>query len=87
MHILENHVVPFIENLNVSLGRLAEQGGELLHSEMLKFTKRTAGIRNKRQRLLSTIEAHHAHNSQELISLIPKKQKRGPYKKKKNNFC
>ena len=83
MHILENHVVLFIENLNVSLGRLAEQGGELLHSEMLKFTKRTVGIKNKRQRLLSTIEAHHAHNSQELISLIPKKQKRGPYKKRK----
>ena len=24
MHILENHVMPFVENFNVSLGRLAE---------------------------------------------------------------
>ena len=49
MHILENHVVPFLQNFNVALGRMSEQGGELIHASMVKFSKRTLGIRNPRQ--------------------------------------
>ena len=64
----------------------AFQGGELLHSTIAKIERRTNAIRDHKKRLKAIWQAHYASNSHKLRAKFPKKEKRGPYKKKRGMF-
>lgn len=76
MHILENHALPFIKNFGFGFGLLSEQGGELLHASMVRFSARASGIRNNIKRMKSIVESHHIQISPSLRSLWPVKEER-----------
>ena len=76
MHILENHLLPFIKNFGFGFGLLSEQGGELLHASMVRFSTRASGIRNDIKRMKSIVESHHIQISPSLRTLYPVKEER-----------
>ena len=82
MHILENHVLPFIKKFGFGFGLLSEQGGELLHASMVRFSARASGIRNNTKRMRSIVQSHHIHNSPFLRTFWPVKQERQKKDKK-----
>ena len=49
MHILEEHVLPFIKLNKHGLGLLGEQGGESMHAVFNNSTKRFDGARNTKE--------------------------------------
>ena len=59
MHILENHVIPFIKKWHVRTGLMAEQGIESIHASINSITQKYKGIRNKEKQLLYIIKEHH----------------------------
>ena len=83
MHILENHLLPFIKNFGFGFGLLSEQGGELLHASMVRFSTRASGIRNDIKRMKSIVESHHIQISPSLRTLYPVKEER-IFKKDRN---
>ena len=64
-HILYKHVIRFIQQTGVGLGRMAEQGGEQLHKEFNMLERRLQGVKNvakgdaEQQLLLTMMEEHH----------------------------
>ena len=76
MQILENHVLPFIKNFGFGFGLLSEQGGELLHASMVRFSARASGIRINTKRMKSIVQSHHIQNSPYLRTFFPVKKER-----------
>ncbi|XP_078703474.1 uncharacterized protein LOC144928666 [Branchiostoma floridae x Branchiostoma belcheri] len=58
MHILEQHVVPYVRRWGFGLGLHDEQGIEQMHACFNTIKRRTAGIKDPVQQLRSTLEAH-----------------------------
>ena len=47
LHILEKHVVPFIQKWRYGMGKYGEQGGEGIHSEFNSLTRLYCRMRSK----------------------------------------
>lgn len=58
LHLLEDHVVPFMQRFGVGLGVLGEQGGEGIHHEMNELMRSVASIRNELTRLETVVRNH-----------------------------
>lgn len=78
LHILEDHVVPFVKFWKVGCGFYGEQGAENLHHEFNLMKKNYSGIRNNIERLRYLMNAH-------LLSVCPRVQNICAHKKRKNS--
>ena len=67
LHMLEDHVVDFVEEWRAGLGFYGEQGGESIHKEFNNMTHRYANIRNPVDRLKYTMNQH-------LMTVFPRAQ-------------
>ena len=59
MHILEGHLVPFIQKWDVGLGLLAEQGAKSIHAAMNIKERAYKNIPNDVVRLKYLLQEHH----------------------------
>ena len=59
MHILEEHIVPFIKQWNIGTGLMGEQGAESIHAAINRIKQRFHAITNKEKQLLCVIKEHH----------------------------
>jgi hypothetical protein len=59
MHLLEDHVVPWLKRWNIGAGLIGEQGAESLHAHMHKLENNYATIPNKVDRLRHIFTAYN----------------------------
>ena len=76
MHMLEEHVVPFIEKWRVGCGMLGEQGAESIHKYFNVLERTYCSIPDRLQRLKQKVIEHHLHTSPTLADVRPAPAKR-----------
>ena len=81
MHLLEDHLVPFLKSNGAGLGLLGEQGAESIHARFNSIQK-TVHMPSSSKRLESIMTEHYRQICPQNISKIPEKK---VYKKKMSN--
>ena len=79
MHILEDHVVPFMRRWGVGCGFLGEQGAESIHAYFNALERTYASIPDRLQRLKQKMVEHYLHTAPTNVDArptIPKRRKR-----------
>ena len=75
-HILEAHCIPFIRRFKFGLGKMGEQGGELVHQTVASLERRGRCIRNKGKKTKFIMTEQQLMTSPELQSCRPTLEKR-----------
>ena len=76
MHMLEEHVIPFIKKWKIGLGMYGEQGGESIHPEFNQLRKIYASVPSKKDRLKLMLEQHHMKVRPIAQNMVPNIKKR-----------
>ncbi len=77
LHLLEDHVVPFIRKWRAGPGLLGEQGGESVHKEFNVLAARHASMRHRGiERLLAALREQHMQVHPSNVKKSPVQQKR-----------
>ena len=76
MHILEEHMVPFIKKWGVGCGFLGEQGAESVHKYFNLLERTYASVPDRLARLRQKMVEHHLHSAPTLVEACPKAAKR-----------
>ena len=71
LHMLEDHVVPFIRKWRVGLGMLNEQGAESIHARFNTLQRTYGSMQNKVERLKCTVKEHFRQICPDNLSRIP----------------
>lgn len=79
LHMLEDHVVPFLRRWKVGFGFLGEQGAESIHARFNSLRQNFVNMPNPVQRLLAILNEHLSQVCPENIVRQP-----APKKRKKN---
>lgn len=59
MHMLEEHVVPFLRRWHFPLGFFGEQGGESIHKDFVQLASTFSHVKPSTMRLKKVLEEHH----------------------------
>ena len=77
MHLMEEHMVPFIRKWNVGFGIMGEQGAESIHACFNGIERDYAcKIHSRVDRLKSVVQQNHLKVSPQNVSLLPPIKKR-----------
>ena len=76
LHMLEDHVVPFLRRWRVGFGFHGEQGAESLHAAFNKISRSYLAIPDRVQRLKCVLKEHHLQISPTLVAQEPPVKKR-----------
>ena len=76
LHMLEDHVVPFIKQWRVDLGMLGVQGMEGIHARFNSLERTYSNMSNRVERLKCVVAEHWRQISPANIVLQPPTQKR-----------
>lgn len=78
MHMLEEHVIPWMERWKLGLGFHSEQGLESVHSVFNTIKRTYASVRNPLDRLhiYKTVKEHYLQNGPEVHLVKPPVKKR-----------
>ncbi len=79
MHIMEDHVIPWMRRWRIGAGLMREQGAESMHSHFMKLERNNQSIANEVERLKYIVKQHMLESDPLLNSLRPP-----PAKKRKN---
>lgn len=72
MHILEDHVVPWVERWGIGAGLMGEQGAESLHAHIHNLeTTKYSNTKNKVEQLKCLVDMYNLETCPELLSLTP----------------
>lgn len=77
-HMLEDHIVQFIQDHKFPLGFFGEQGGESIHHELVGVYEKYNHIHPLTKRIQSVLESHHCTVLPKYRALIPQRQTRNP---------
>ena len=81
MHMLEEHVIPFLRKWYFPLGFVGEQGGESIHKEFVLLASTFSHVKPATSRLKKMLEEHHLVVHPKNREIIPdnktRKLKRG----------
>ena len=75
-HMLEDHVIPWLEQWRVGFGSMGEQGAESIHASFNTVERVYASTANRVQRLQGVLQHHHLQVNPENVSLKPSPAKR-----------
>ena len=76
MHILEDHVVPWMRRWGIGAGLMGEQGAESIHAHLNRLEAQFSGIVNHLDRLKYIVNQHNIDSAPLLNSLKPPPKKR-----------
>ena len=76
MHILEDHVVPWMQRWRVGSGLMGEQGAESIHAHIMTLEKRYNNIPNEVEKLSYIFKEHAIQSDPSLSSLRPPPKKK-----------
>ncbi len=80
-HILEDHIVPWLERYPFGLGLLGEQGTESVHAVINRIKRNYQAIPSEEKRLQTIVEEHYLKCAPELSVYFPRKKTYRPRKK------
>ena len=83
LHMLEDHVLPWMNQWHVGFGCMGEQGAESLHANFNNTERSYINMKNKVDRLKRVLENHHLQILPSNTSLHPPPLK----KSKKKESC
>lgn len=72
LHMLEDHVIPFLKKWKVGFGFLGEQGAESIHARFNKIRRNFVSIPNPVLRLEAILKEHLNQVVPQNISKLPK---------------
>ena len=75
MHILEDHVMPWVQRWRTGSGLMGEQGSESIHAHFHKLEDRNCGVVNPLDRLTYTVKQHNLDVLPQLRDLQPQAKK------------
>lgn len=81
MHMLEEHVIPWLRRWKVGFGLLGEQGIESVHAHFNSLGRTFRSIPEEVARLRQLMKEHLLHIAPDNVAAIPETKKR---KRKKN---
>lgn len=76
MHMLEEHVIPWLKRWHVGFGLLGEQGVESIHAHFNSYGRTFRSIPEEVARLRQLMKAHLLHISPDNIAATPAVKKR-----------
>ena len=76
LHMLEEHVLPFLRKWRVGFGFHGEQGAEALHRGFNRIKASYTSIPDALKRLMCVVREHHLQVSPVLVAQEPTKKKR-----------
>ena len=76
LHMLEDHVVPFLRKWESGLGLYGEQGGEGIHPEFNRLNQIYCRMTPDTRRLHSMMKEHHIRSNPEAKSMKPEIKRR-----------
>ena len=76
LHMLEDHVIPFLETWGVGLGFLGEHGAESIHSRFNSIRQTCNRITNPVKRLHSIMKEHFLQICPDNLEKFPVKETR-----------
>ena len=76
MHIMEEHVLPFIRKWRVGCGFLGEQGAESIHKYFNILDRTYCSIPDRLTRLKQKVVEHYLHTAPALVESRPVPVKR-----------
>ena len=80
MHIMEDHVVPWIRKWRIGAGLMGEQGDESIHAHIARLEVQYSGMVNPLDKLRYIFNEHNVESAPGLNDLqpAPKKYKKLP---------
>jgi CHASE3 domain sensor protein len=82
MHLLEDHMVPWLRRYHLAAGIMGEQGAESIHAHLNRLETTYAGIPNKLSRLKYLFQMYIVEVTAALQSLKPAIKTRRKRKRK-----
>ena len=76
MHMLEEHVLPFIKKWKIGLGMYGEQGGESIHPEFNELRRIYSSVPSNKDRVKFMMEQHHMKVRPVAQKIVPAIKKR-----------
>ena len=76
MHMLEDHVVPWMQRWHVASGLMGEQGAEQIHAHIQNLERTYSGVADPVQRFAYIMKEHQLQTAPVLSSLQPPPAKR-----------
>lgn len=76
MHILEDHVIPWLRKWHVGAGLMGEQGAESVHTHLHSLERNFGNIVNKVDRLKYIFNAYNLETAPQLLDLKPEVKRR-----------
>lgn len=76
MHVLEDHVVPWMRRWRIGAGLMGEQGAESIHAHFMRLERINQGIPNEVDRLKYMVKEHILESEPSLTSLRPVTKRR-----------
>ncbi len=80
-HILEDHIIPWLERYPFGLGLLGEQGTESVHAVINRIKRNYQALPSEEKRLQTIVEEHSLRCAPELSVYFPPKKTYRPRKK------
>ena len=71
MHIMEEHVIPWVKRWRVGAGLMGEQGAESVHAHFMKLERTHQGIPSEVDRLKYIMKEHQLASDPSLVCLRP----------------
>ncbi len=84
MHILEDHVIPWMRRWKVGAGLMGEQGAESIHAHMMKLERVYQSMPNELDRLKYIFQEQTLESAPSLTNLRPPPKKKRKTSTKKN---
>ena len=76
MHIMEDHIIPWLKRWHTGAGLMGEQGAESIHAHFMKLETRYQTIANPVDRLKYIFSQQILESEPSLVALRPPPQKR-----------
>ena len=76
MHILEDHVIPWLRRHRIASGLMGEQGAESIHSHINRLEAQYSGVANPLQRLKYVVNEHNLEATPAINDLRPPLRKK-----------
>lgn len=71
LHILEDHIIPWIRRWQVGVGFHSEQGAESIHALFNSLLRTYASTRNPTKKLQRVMTEHYLKNTPQNLARIP----------------
>lgn len=76
MHIMEDHVIPWLRRFHIGAGLMGEQGAESIHARMMKLERDFQGIKDDLDRLKYIVSEQALYTAPSLSALRPPVKRR-----------